>query len=1710
MARAKAVSWLGIVTGLVLTPAGLEAAPYSANLVSILGASTPGQSPVRPSRIRTALTSAIESYRKGDYEKAAPLFQQAKSGYDDLTPAEQQDLQSYMQLNASAMTARREASEQLRQAEKADREGRTPVLSDLVKKVAVNADYLTAADKQRFQVLNDKMLARGLGASPAGNQGAVARAKLKQARIVLGKGDLVAAEQMAAEVAHMPVNYDPKEDTPAKVLDDVAKMKSDPKACLTTARLCLQKGDLDQAEHYAQASEKCASSFSFTFSSDSPSKVLRDVKNARVAQSKTGAGSSGFELKVAKAGSTTTEEPMPRQAKGDSTPGAKMDSKSEEARRLIKEGREAFNKNNLDLATKLCDQAAAMNANLPFYEDHPDKLKADIQKKRSQNVAATLAGSKEDAHELVKKGREFCKAGRFEEALAYGQKAKASNTHWGLFDDSPDSLLQDVEKARSKHDQEESVKVLADARKLFEKGDLEGASQATYRAEKLHGPYSIWDLGDRPQKLRGEIETARAKGTKTTVPNVPGSVARNDKRGGAKSEISNDEVRAAQARQMLADARMALKAGSVDQAAKLAKEAKGLNVSNYKPGDDTPDKVLMDIQQARVTKGGTGRPAAASPSIGLEPTAGSKQQAVQLLVQARQYQQQGNLMLARQKTVEAQMLRASFGPEESSPEQLLLQLASLAHHRIDGLMLDADESMRNAGSNPQLYTRADKDLKEAKQLASCYGLDTLPIDSKLGFMRQVASNSGRVPAPTTYPTAEQTTASNSQEAKGLEILQRARMELKRGDTASARRMAIDAYQGTYGVQKQAAEVMRSIDAEEEGQRRLTASRTFDAAKAAYLRQDYVHAARILQSVDMRTLDTARQGRYKEMINSAELNPYLASDTGIAKGPAMTGGLRQVRNTEVAKASLNDQSGDYQAQYNALQDIKFQQMRAKGLEIQRAAAEHFKNGETDQALDVLQQYLASLPGAQLDPEWATRLRRPVEARLKQYQTLKTQRDQEKERAVALGNNADRQSSRFLKEQNKEKKVAELMKEFNDLYKHGQYQEAETKAMLAHEMDPDNAMTAAAIKLAQLGGGRDRANKAKEKRADIFEKGLNDTENEGDYVDTKDPLHIDKDRLNIAINRSKHGGSLPVSLKKKATEVEIEHKLQTPVNLNFNETPLKTVINDLRTWQGINIVLDDAALKEGYVSLEQPISLQLENVSLKSALKLLLDKVHLTYVVEDEVLKITTEAHSRGQMVTVVYPVADLVIPIPNFDGSSNSLMRSIEESQNPTNSMSTSSMSTSGTASPYVPPFSLGGGSPVSNQNNGGNFATTRGHPQALRNNPKLTMEDTLMSLITNTVAPRTWDRQGGQGSIDYFPMTLALAINQTPDIQDQIAELLTALRRLQDQEVAIEVKFITIAEGFFERIGVDFNINLPNTAKNNVQAQITSQQFQAPGQVNAFEPTNTIIGLTPAGTLTTDLDIPLKASSFGMAIPPFGGFPNIPGANGGLSMGLAFLSDVQVFLFMEAAQGDQRTNVMQAPKLTLFNGQTSTLQVSDEQFFVTNVNIQAANGQLTFIPQNQNFATGTSLTVQATISADRRFVRLNITPQITNLASAVVQLFPIVTPIQVFFEGGFSGPTVNFTQFIQQPVFNTITVNTTVAVPDGGTVLMGGLKRLSEGRNEFGPPVLSKIPYINRLFKNTGYGRETESLMIMVTPRIIINEEEEIKQTGVISTPQEQ
>jgi hypothetical protein len=83
------------------------------------------------------------------------------------------------------------------------------------------------------------------------------------------------------------------------------------------------------------------------------------------------------------------------------------------------------------------------------------------------------------------------------------------------------------------------------------------------------------------------------------------------------------------------------------------------------------------------------------------------------------------------------------------------------------------------------------------------------------------------------------------------------------------------------------------------------------------------------------------------------------------------------------------------------------------------------------------------------------------------------------------------------------------------------------------------------------------------------------------------------------------------------------------------------------------------------------------------------------------------------------------------------------------------------------------------------------------------------------------------------------------------------------------------------------------------------------------------------------------------------------------------------------------------------------------------------------------------------------------------------------------------------------PTFNVTTAQTTVSVPDGGTALLGGISRFSEGSVSRGVPMLNKIPGVSRLFGNRGIGRDVGLSQMTVTPRIIIQEEEELRQTGV-------
>ena len=212
----------------------------------------------------------------------------------------------------------------------------------------------------------------------------------------------------------------------------------------------------------------------------------------------------------------------------------------------------------------------------------------------------------------------------------------------------------------------------------------------------------------------------------------------------------------------------------------------------------------------------------------------------------------------------------------------------------------------------------------------------------------------------------------------------------------------------------------------------------------------------------------------------------------------------------------------------------------------------------------------------------------------------------------------------------------------------------------------------------------------------------------------------------------------------------------------------------------------------------------------------------------------------------------------------------------------------------------------------------------------------------------------------------------------------------------------------------------------------------------------------------------------------------------------AFLNEKQVARFLEASQGDGRTTVFQARKLTTLDGQTAYVDCTRKQPFVTGCEVVQRDGQPMIVPKMEDVVTGFRISACPKVSADRRFVQVNLDMNQTDLASPAVPQFPVTIQIK-----GDQDKPIPFTQYLQQPKVNALRIQKTVTIPDGGTVLLGGLKRETEVRHEDDTPVLSRVPYVNRLFKNVGYGRETQMVYVLVTPRIVVPEEEEPRQTGI-------
>jgi len=203
----------------------------------------------------------------------------------------------------------------------------------------------------------------------------------------------------------------------------------------------------------------------------------------------------------------------------------------------------------------------------------------------------------------------------------------------------------------------------------------------------------------------------------------------------------------------------------------------------------------------------------------------------------------------------------------------------------------------------------------------------------------------------------------------------------------------------------------------------------------------------------------------------------------------------------------------------------------------------------------------------------------------------------------------------------------------------------------------------------------------------------------------------------------------------------------------------------------------------------------------------------------------------------------------------------------------------------------------------------------------------------------------------------------------------------------------------------------------------------------------------------------------------------LPGGAGGDGLSLAvFNSDGDVRLFFDILETESAVKFLSTPQVMVLDNQTATIRVGDQIPVTTRraQSIDVPNAPL--ITEVQFRDTGTLLTVTPRINAGGA-VTLDISQEVSRPGTELAV-------------GG--GDNVSITQR---------TIDSSVVVQSGQTVVLGGLILESNSDTESGIPLLMDLPLIGKLFSTTSEDVFRTELIVTISPRVIENPDEMLNVT---------
>ncbi|MCB9831954.1 MAG: hypothetical protein H6807_05715 [Planctomycetes bacterium] len=519
-----------------------------------------------------------------------------------------------------------------------------------------------------------------------------------------------------------------------------------------------------------------------------------------------------------------------------------------------------------------------------------------------------------------------------------------------------------------------------------------------------------------------------------------------------------------------------------------------------------------------------------------------------------------------------------------------------------------------------------------------------------------------------------------------------------------------------------------------------------------------------------------------------------------------------------------------------------------------------------------------------------------------------------------------------------------------------------------------------------------------------------------------------------------GPIQISREQISEETErdraVRERLAQTVlpKVDWNGKTLPEVIDELKTQVNVNIIATGEALTKAEDVGE--LAVEFTQFTAKDALDNVCSRLELAYTVEAGLVKVQTVEEARRNKVVEFYDVRDLVSPIRSFPGVKINL-----------------------------------NASGVGGEEEADEFGDEE---------PNMAIDmDRLMEVIKTAVDPAWEEDEGNRLS----PKAGTLIVRQTPEKQRLVRKLLNDLRKNTGIQVSIESRFITVENNFLQDIGVDLRGLGDDTAGVGVPGPGTSRTFDDFGQAGSGFGTSAVpTGLgtdNSSGVFFSDregnYDVRSRAENlFDEQL----GDPSRLDNSGGVSFQFAYLDDVQLEAILRAVQKYERINTVTAPRLMVYNTQRAHLTVLNEVAYVKDFDVEIAQAAVIADPIIDKVREGVVLDVRPIVSHDRRYVTLELRPTVATL----------VRPIRNFTTNLANGSAVT----LQLPELQKQSVNTTVVVPDGGTLLLGGMKFAEEKTLDSGVPVLKDVPILGYFFSRNGKYTAMRDLIILLKVKIIV------------------